>query len=71
LEPFFKKWEDKWKADGGKDINNPKIPVTHVRAKGKLQWAAWIEAAAKRKAAKAAAVQATTGPDPGGFKPDE
>ena len=28
LEPFFSKWERKWHADGGKDINNPKIPLS-------------------------------------------
>jgi hypothetical protein len=36
LEPWFKKNEDKWHKSGGKDINNPKIPVTFVRAVGKL-----------------------------------
>lgn len=36
LEPHFKKWEDKWHADGGKDINNPKIPIKFVREVGKL-----------------------------------
>lgn len=27
LEPYYLKWEEKWHADGGKDINNPKIPA--------------------------------------------
>lgn len=36
LEPFYSKWEAKWHADGGKDINNPKIPVAYVRAHGEL-----------------------------------
>lgn len=36
LEPYFAKWETKWYADGGKDINNPKIPVTFVIANGQL-----------------------------------
>jgi Restriction endonuclease PvuII len=36
LEPYFKKWEDKWHRDGGKDINNPKIPIKFVRSVGKL-----------------------------------
>jgi hypothetical protein len=31
LEPFYKKWEEKWHADGGKDINNPKIPLSFVQ----------------------------------------
>lgn len=30
MEPFYRKWEAKWYADGGKDINNPKIPLKHV-----------------------------------------
>jgi hypothetical protein len=30
LEVFFAKWEAKWHSDGGKDINNPKIPLKHV-----------------------------------------
>ena len=36
LEPYFKKWEAKWHADGGKDINNPKIPIKFVKEVGKL-----------------------------------
>ena len=36
LEPFYQKWETKWHADGGKDINNPKIPLTFVTAHGEL-----------------------------------
>lgn len=35
MEPFYKKWEEKWHADGGKDINNPKIPLTYVMGAGK------------------------------------
>ena len=34
LEPYFTKWEQKWRADGGKDINNPKIPVKFVAEHG-------------------------------------
>ena len=30
LEFYLTKWEEKWRADGGKDINNPKIPVAYV-----------------------------------------
>ncbi len=30
LEPYFLKWEEKWFSSGGKDINNPKIPVQFV-----------------------------------------
>ena len=36
LEPYFTKWEEKWHRDGGKDINNPKIPIKYVREVGKL-----------------------------------
>ncbi len=36
LEYYYNKWEDKWKTDGDKDINNPKIPLKYVRATGKL-----------------------------------
>jgi hypothetical protein len=35
LEPFFVRWQDKWHRDGGKDINNPKIPVKYVVEIGK------------------------------------
>ncbi len=36
LEFYFAKWEQKWHADNGKDINNPKIPVGYVMKHGKL-----------------------------------
>jgi Restriction endonuclease PvuII len=36
LELFFSRWETKWHADGGKDINNPKIPLKHVESVGTL-----------------------------------
>lgn len=36
LEPLFSRWEAKWHADGGKDINNPKIPVGFVMETGTL-----------------------------------
>lgn len=36
LNPFYLKWNQKWKADGGKDINNPKIPLSFVKARGRL-----------------------------------
>lgn len=35
LEPYFSKWEKKWHDSGGKDINNPKIPLAFVREHGK------------------------------------
>lgn len=36
LEPFYTLWERKWYADGGKDINNPKIPLKYVIQNGEL-----------------------------------
>lgn len=36
LEDWFQKWELKWHHDGGKDINNPKIPLSFVRKQGRL-----------------------------------
>ena len=36
LEPYFTLWEKKWYESGGKDINNPKIPVKFVVSKGEL-----------------------------------
>ena len=36
LGPFYKKWESKWHADGGKDINNPKVPLSYVVENGEL-----------------------------------
>jgi transcriptional regulator with XRE-family HTH domain len=38
LEPYYQKWEEKWIADGNKDINNPKIPLKFVRENGKLTY---------------------------------
>lgn len=35
MEPWYQKWEKKWHTDGGKDINNPKVPLTYVREHGK------------------------------------
>lgn len=35
LEPYFRKWEEKWLADGRKDINNPKIPASFVKENGR------------------------------------
>jgi transcriptional regulator with XRE-family HTH domain len=36
LKPYYDKWVKKWKADGNKDINNPKIPLKFVRKHGKV-----------------------------------
>ena len=35
LEPYFGKWEAKWHDSGGKDINNPKIPLRFVKQNGR------------------------------------
>ncbi|MCC8410501.1 helix-turn-helix domain-containing protein [Mucilaginibacter sp. UR6-1] len=34
LAPFYDGWEEKWHRDGGKDINNPKIPLKYVKHNG-------------------------------------
>jgi transcriptional regulator with XRE-family HTH domain len=34
LEPFFKKWEAKWRVEK-KDLNNPKIPLAFVQKQGR------------------------------------
>ncbi len=36
LEYFYQKWEKKWHADGGKDINNPKVSLSYVTKHGEL-----------------------------------
>lgn len=33
---YFAKWEAKWRSSGGKDINNPKIPLKYIRNVGTL-----------------------------------
>lgn len=38
LEFYYSKWEKKWKDDGGKDINNPKVPLRYVMEHGTLEW---------------------------------
>lgn len=36
LKPYYDAWLLKWNNDGGKDINNPKIPVKFVETHGTL-----------------------------------
>jgi Restriction endonuclease PvuII len=36
MEHWYQKWELKWRDDGDKDINNPKIPVSYVVGNGRL-----------------------------------
>lgn len=40
LEFYYNKWETKWYDDGGKDINNPKIPLKYVLEHGKVLYEA-------------------------------
>ena len=39
MEPFYQQWEKKWHDTGGKDINNPKIPLKYVQQNGLLLYA--------------------------------
>lgn len=64
LEFYFTKWEEKWRADGNKDINNPKIPVKYVMEHGRLVYGQSPDLSARRR------VQPTP-PDAAGFAPDE
>ena len=36
LDYYYTYWETKWRSTGGKDINNPKIPLKYVRKNGTL-----------------------------------
>lgn len=38
MELYYTRWETKWHDEGGKDINNPKIPLTYVADVGQLLW---------------------------------
>lgn len=40
LELFYSQWEEKWHGRGGKDINNPKIPLKYVMEQGELIYTA-------------------------------
>jgi Restriction endonuclease PvuII len=42
LEHFYTRWEEKWHISGGKDINNPKIPLKYVMEHGELLYSAEI-----------------------------
>lgn len=35
MEPFYLRWEEKW-YHGGRDINNPQIPLKYVQQYGQL-----------------------------------
>lgn len=49
LEPFFAAWEAKW-LESGRDINNPKIPLTFVMEVGELVYTDQQELDLKRAA---------------------
>jgi hypothetical protein len=36
LEHYYTQWQEKWHSKGGKDINNPKIPLKYVMEHGEL-----------------------------------
>lgn len=38
MEFYYSKWEKKWKDDGDKDINNPKVPLKYVMKHGAVVW---------------------------------
>lgn len=45
LECFYTQWEEKWHSKGGKDINNPKIPLKYVMENGELLYSSETNAA--------------------------
>lgn len=47
---YYSSWINKWNGDGGKDINNPKVPLTYVVAVGKLLWGTAPPATTMKKA---------------------
>lgn len=59
LDPFFTAWEKTWHGSGGRDINNPKIPVKFVRANGRPIFVApSVDASAKVGPTPAVSVEA-------------
>lgn len=44
LEYYYRQWEEKWHSKGGKDINNPKIPLKYVMQHGTLLHATEVDA---------------------------
>lgn len=38
MEKYYTAWETKWKTDGNKDINNPKVPLKYVLDNGSVIW---------------------------------
>lgn len=64
LDFYFDKWDSKWHAEGGRDINNPKIPVSYVLEKGRLVYGGRPDLSTRRQ------IQPTPA-DAAGFGPDE
>jgi hypothetical protein len=49
MEEYYSTWIRKWHSDGGKDINNPKVPLTYVVNVGQLLWGNAPPANTKKK----------------------
>jgi hypothetical protein len=43
MEPYYTQWEKKWHDEGGKDINNPKVPLKHVVENGQLVYGTSVD----------------------------
>jgi hypothetical protein len=43
MEYWYERWAAKWKTDGNKDINNPKVPLSFVRKHGELLYTSVAE----------------------------
>lgn len=54
MEPWYERWDEKWHADGGRDINNPKVPVSYVVANGLLLYGDEPKLSETRRAKQAA-----------------
>lgn len=63
LEFYFNLWEDKWHGDGGKDINNPKIPVKFIVEHSDPVWGRPPDLSRRKRVV-------LTPEDPAGFEPD-
>lgn len=49
LQPYYRRWETDWHERGGRDINNPKIPLKYVARVGKLLYGGPLKPKAQRK----------------------
>lgn len=41
---YYTQWQEKWNSNGGKDINNPKIPLKYVMEHGELLYSSELNA---------------------------